>query len=67
MTYEVVSSVWSVTSTWTVRAQSIGDARMRASEELSKRCYGAYIVDVRPMPRNVAEITVPYGLAGGQN
>jgi hypothetical protein len=42
---------------------------MRASEELSERSYGAYIVSVRPMPQSVAEITLPHGwsLAHGQN
>jgi hypothetical protein len=68
MTYDVVSCVFGVTSTWTVRAQSVGEARMRASEELSERFYGAYIVSVRPMPGSVAEITLPQVcLAHGQN
>jgi hypothetical protein len=45
--YEVVSSVWGVTSTWTVKARSLPEASRKASEELRERSYGAYIVSVR--------------------
>jgi hypothetical protein len=47
MTYEVVSSVWGVASTWTVRARSLLEAVRKASEELSVRSYAGYIVSVR--------------------
>jgi hypothetical protein len=60
MTYEVVSCVWDVTSTWTVTARSLGEARMRASEELRERSYGAYLVSVRPMPQPVADGGDPF-------
>jgi hypothetical protein len=46
-TYEVVSSVWGVASTWTIKARSLLDAFRKASEELSARSYAAYIVSVR--------------------
>jgi|HubBroStandDraft_1064217.scaffolds.fasta_scaffold40135_4 hypothetical protein len=45
--YEVVSSVWGVTSTWTVKARSLLEARRKASEELSERSYAGYIISVR--------------------
>ena len=47
MTYEVVSSVWGVASTWTVKARSLLEAVRKASEELSVRSYAGYIVSVR--------------------
>ena len=47
MTYEVVSSVWGVASTWTIKARCLLDAFRKASEELSARSYAAYIVSVR--------------------
>jgi len=47
MTYEVVSSVWGVASTWTVKARSLLEAGRKASEELSERSYAGYIVSVR--------------------
>jgi hypothetical protein len=47
MTYEVVSSVWGVASTWTVKARSLLEAVRKASEELSDRSYAGYIVSVR--------------------
>jgi hypothetical protein len=47
MTYEVVSSVWGVASTWTVKARSLLDAFRKASEELSVRSWAGYIVSVR--------------------
>ena len=47
MTYEVVSSVWGVASTWTVKARSLLEAVRKASEELSLRSYAGYIVSVR--------------------
>ena len=46
-TYEVVSSVWGVASTWTVKARSLLEAVRKASEELSVRSYAGYIVSVR--------------------
>ena len=46
-TYEVVSSVWGVRSTWTVKARSLPEASRKASEELRERSYSAYIVGVR--------------------
>jgi hypothetical protein len=46
MTYEVVSSVWGVASTWTVKARSLLEAVRKASEELSVRSYAGYIVSV---------------------
>ena len=69
MTYEVVSCVWDVTSTWTVTARSLGEARMRASDELSKRSYGAYIISVRAVPQSAGETTLTprISLAQGQN
>jgi hypothetical protein len=69
MTYEVVGSVWGVKSTWTMRAQSLGEARMRASDELSKRSYGAYIISVRAVPQSAGETTLTprISLAQGQN
>jgi len=45
--YEVVSTVWGVRSTWTVKARNLPEASRKASEELSERSYGAYIVSVR--------------------
>jgi hypothetical protein len=47
MTYEVVSSVWGVASTWTIKARSLLEAGRKASEELSERSYAGYIVSVR--------------------
>lgn len=47
MTYEVVSSVWGVASTWTVKARSLLEAVRKASEELSVRSYAGYIISVR--------------------
>jgi hypothetical protein len=47
MTYEVVSSVWGVASTWTVTARSLLEAGRKASEELRDRSYAGYIVSVR--------------------
>jgi hypothetical protein len=47
MTYEVVSSVWGVASTWTVKARSLLEAVRKASEEMSVRSYAGYIVSVR--------------------
>ena len=47
MTYEVVSSVWGVASTWTVKAGSLLEAVGKASEELSNRSYAGYIISVR--------------------
>jgi hypothetical protein len=47
MPYEVVSSVWGVASTWTVKARSLLEAVRKASEELSVRSYAGYIVSVR--------------------
>jgi hypothetical protein len=47
MTYEVVSSVWGVASTWTITARGLLEAGRKASEELSERSYAAYIVSVR--------------------
>jgi hypothetical protein len=47
MTYEVVSSVWGVASTWTVKAGNVLEAVRKASEELSNRSYAGYIVSVR--------------------
>jgi hypothetical protein len=47
MPYEVVSSVWGVASTWTVKARSLLEAGRKASEELSERSYAGYIVSVR--------------------
>jgi hypothetical protein len=47
MTYEVVSSVWGVRSTWTVKARNLPEANRKASEELRERSYGAYIISVR--------------------
>jgi hypothetical protein len=47
ITYEVMSSVWGVTSTWTVKAASLLEAVRKASEELSNRSYAGYIVCVR--------------------
>jgi hypothetical protein len=49
MTYEVVSSVWGVTSTWTIKARSLLEAHSKASEELSERSYAGYIVSVRQL------------------
>ncbi len=47
VTYEVVSSVWGVASTWTVKARSLLEAVRKASEELSNRSYAGYIISVR--------------------
>jgi hypothetical protein len=47
MTYEVVSSVWGIASTGTVRASSLLEAVRKASEELSGRSYAGYIISVR--------------------
>jgi hypothetical protein len=46
-TFEVVSAVWGVRSTWTVKARNLPEANRKASEELRERSYGAYIVSVR--------------------
>jgi hypothetical protein len=46
-TYEVVSSVWGVASTWTIKARSLLEAIRKASEELNERSYAGYIVSVR--------------------
>ena len=46
-TYEVVSSVWGVASTWTVKARSLLEAVRKASEELSVRSYAEDLVSVR--------------------
>jgi hypothetical protein len=47
MPYEVVSSVWGVASTWTVKARSLLEAVRKASEELSVRSYAEDLVSVR--------------------
>ena len=47
VTYEVVSSVWGVASTWTIKARSLLEAIRKASEELNERSYAGYIVSVR--------------------
>jgi hypothetical protein len=47
MTYEVVSFVWGVASTWTVTARSLLKDGRKASEELRDRSYAGYIVSVR--------------------
>src|ERR1700686_2051589 len=46
-TYEVVSSVWGVASTWTVTARSLLEAGRKGSEELRERSFAGYIVSVR--------------------
>jgi hypothetical protein len=48
-TYEVVSSVWGVASTWTVTARSLLEAGRKASEELRDRSYAGYVVSVRQL------------------
>jgi hypothetical protein len=54
MTYEVVSSVWGVASTGTVRASSLLEAVRKASEELSGRSYAGYIISVRQVDSRAA-------------
>jgi hypothetical protein len=56
LTFEVVSCEWGIRSTWTVRARRGSEAIRKASEDLSKRSYCAYIVSVRRLDaRMIAE------------